>query len=50
MLLLSSCFPEPCGQGAAGRKALPMLDILLIALATMLFAAAIGYAYVCEQL
>jgi hypothetical protein len=28
----------------------PMLDILMLALATGLFAAGIGYAYVCERL
>jgi hypothetical protein len=28
----------------------PMLDILMIAMALGLFAAGIGYAYVCERL
>jgi hypothetical protein len=28
----------------------PMLDILMLALAFGLFAAGIGYAYVCERL
>jgi len=28
----------------------PMLDILMLALAVGLFAAGIGYAYVCERL
>jgi hypothetical protein len=28
----------------------PMLDILMLALAAGLFAAGIGYAYVCERL
>ena len=28
----------------------PMLDILMLALAFSLFAAGIGYAYVCERL
>ena len=28
----------------------PMLDILMLALAFALFAAGIGYAYVCERL
>jgi len=29
---------------------LPMLDILMLAIAFGLFAAGIGYAYVCERL
>jgi hypothetical protein len=33
----------------AYRK-IPMLDILMLALAAGLFAAGIGYAYVCERL
>lgn len=28
----------------------PMLDILMLAIAAGLFAAGIGYAYVCERL
>lgn len=51
MPFLSSWCSRTYGQGAAGsRKAPTMLDILLIALTAMLFAAAIGYAYFCEQL
>ena len=36
----------------AARAALehPMLDILMLAIAAGLFAAGIGYAYVCERL
>jgi len=33
-----------------GAQDIPMLDILMLALATGLFAAGIGYAYVCERL
>jgi hypothetical protein len=35
-------------SGATG--ALPMMDILMAALALALFAAAIGYTYVCDRL
>jgi hypothetical protein len=39
-------------QAARGNGAQehPMLDILMLALAFGLFAAGIGYAYVCERL
>jgi hypothetical protein len=33
-----------------GAQEHPMLDILMLALAFGLFAAGIGYAYVCERL
>jgi hypothetical protein len=33
-----------------GAQEHPMLDILMLALAFCLFAAGIGYAYVCERL
>ena len=36
-------------RGIAHRS-LPMMDILMAALALALFAAAIGYAYACEWL
>jgi hypothetical protein len=32
------------------HRKIPMLDILMLALAAGLFAAGIGYAYVCERL
>ena len=32
------------------RTGYPMLDILMLAIAFGLFAAGIGYAYVCERL
>jgi hypothetical protein len=32
------------------HRSKPMLDILMIAIAFGLFAAGIGYAYVCERL
>ncbi len=31
-------------------RSTPMLDILMLAIAAGLFAAGIGYAYVCERL
>jgi hypothetical protein len=33
-----------------GAQEHPMLDILMLAIAAGLFAAGIGYAYVCERL
>jgi hypothetical protein len=33
-----------------GAQEYPMLDILMLAIACGLFAAGIGYAYVCERL
>jgi hypothetical protein len=33
-----------------GAEEHPMLDILMLAVASGLFAAGIGYAYVCERL
>jgi hypothetical protein len=38
-----------CGRHLM-RRSTPMLDILMIAIAFGLFAAGIGYAYVCERL
>ncbi|MCP4616718.1 MAG: hypothetical protein GY844_09785 [Bradyrhizobium sp.] len=38
-----------CGPHS-GALEHPMLDILMLALAAGLFAAGIGYAYVCERL
>jgi hypothetical protein len=32
------------------HRNIPMLDILMLAIAAGLFAAGIGYAYVCERL
>jgi hypothetical protein len=37
-------------SGSSGAEEHPMLDILMIAFAFGLFAAGIGYAYVCERL
>jgi len=40
-----------CASGPRQRrKEHPMLDLLMLALAFGLFAAGIGYAYVCERL
>jgi hypothetical protein len=39
-------YPAP----ARHTGALPMLDVLMLALAFGLFAAAIGYTYACERL
>lgn len=33
-----------------GAQELPMLDILMFAIAFGLFATGIGYAYICERL
>ena len=33
-----------------GAQEYPMMDILMLAIALGLFAAGIGYAYVCERL
>ena len=33
-----------------GAQEYPMLDILMLAIAFGLFAAGVGYAYVCERL
>lgn len=42
---------EPRGPNAPGAaEGTLMLDILLVALVAILAAAAIGYAYACEQL
>ena len=38
-----------CGPHS-GALEHPMLDILMLAIATGLFAAGIGYAYACERL
>jgi hypothetical protein len=41
----------PCPRGFAGTyRSIPMMDILMAALALALFAAAIGYTYACERL
>jgi len=40
---------RPCGPQEL-RTGISMLDILMLALAFGLFAAGIGYAYVCERL
>ena len=38
------------GTARIGALEHPMLDILMLAIAFGLFAAGIGYAYVCERL
>ena len=38
-----------CGR-KNGAQEYPMLDILMLAIAFGLFAAGVGYAYVCERL
>jgi hypothetical protein len=38
-----------CGPHSRAQE-YPMLDILMLAIAAGLFAAGIGYAYVCERL
>ncbi|MFO1109992.1 MAG: hypothetical protein U1E61_12455 [Bradyrhizobium sp.] len=41
---------EPACVPHSGAEEYPMLDILMLVLACGLFAAGIGYAYVCERL
>jgi hypothetical protein len=41
---------RPCVRLAFQRTGYPMLDILMLAITAGLFAAGIGYAYVCERL
>jgi hypothetical protein len=40
----------PCGGLRTTHRSTPMLDVLMLALAFGLFAAAIGYTYACERL
>jgi len=42
---------KDCASDKRNRnKESPMMDILMLALALVFFAAAIGYSYVCERL
>jgi hypothetical protein len=53
---MRSLAPQPANEADRacgphfGAQELPMLDILMLGLAFGLFAAGIGYAYVCERL
>ena len=40
----------PWGGPRMTHRSTPMLDVLMLALAFGLFAAAIGYTYACERL
>jgi hypothetical protein len=41
---------SPIGARVTTHRNIPMLDILMLALAFGFFAAGIGYAYACERL
>ncbi|MEH2522897.1 hypothetical protein [Bradyrhizobium sp. AZCC 2176] len=41
---------RPFGSRIKSRRNIPMLDILMLALAFGFFVAGIGYAYACERL
>jgi hypothetical protein len=42
--------PDDPGSRATSHRNIPMLDILMLAIALGFFVAGIGYAYACERL